>query len=379
MAMKRLYLKDVLRRFVTLRDKSLFASMSYGALLAGSVSIGVVPAQAIESATNIPQSSSLPPTNSSAVRVKTVHPRYGNDVVMMVEQPADVAPYYRASLYSESSGIVTFLEKDIGHTVTENEKIATIKPSSKGSPEILSAPFDGVISSRSVDPGSFVASAAIVPGASAIVTLERTDIVTVSSRMPDRVAPLISKSTEAEIFLNSLPGGGPVKARLTRLGPSLSAADRTIRVEIDLYNRNEAAFQEFMARSEARQHDNLKGREPPQFPAGLPNGQGANLIPGSYGRMRLMIKHNASNTLIPLSAISRRGGITYVFKVDNGVVHRIRVDVDLEDQQFAHVLLRTHQNNIEQRQEMLPTDEYVISNLGELEDNQPVTTFLTSW
>lgn len=379
MAIKLIYRKDLVRTLVMVRDKPHFACMVCGILLGGWIWLGVVPVQAIESTTTIPNAPSLQQTNTSAISVKTVHPRNGNDLEMMVEQPADVAPYYRASLYSESSGIVTFLEKDIGHTVTENEKIVTIKPSSKGSPEILSAPFDGVISGRSVDPGTFVASAAIVPGASAIVTLERNDIVTVSSRMPDRVAPLISKATEAELFLSSLPGGGPLKAHITRLAPSLSAADRTIRVEIDLYNRNEAAFQEFMARSEARQHDNLKGREPPQFPTGLHNGQAANLIPGSYGRMRLLIKHSASNTLLPISAVVRHGGLAYVFKVDNGVAHRMRVDVDLEDHQFVHVLLHTHQADMEQRQEMLPTDEYVISNLGELGDNQLVSSVLTSW
>ena len=95
--------------------------------------------------------------------------------------------------------------------------------------------------------------------------------------------------------------------------------------------------------------------------------------------MRLLIKHSASNTLLPISAVVRHGGLAYVFKVDNGVAHRMRVDVDLEDHQFVHVLLHTHQANMEQRQEMLPTDEYVISNLGELGDNQLVSSVLTSW
>ena len=161
--------------------------------------------------------------DSAPIRVRTVHPRRGADLTMTVEQPANVSPYYRAALYAEASGKVTFLEKDLGHAVIKGEKIAVITPSGglKGPANVLEAPFDGVIASRNADPGTFVASAAVVPGATPLVTLERNDIVTITAQMPDRVANLIGRDTEAEIYLDDLPGGGPLRARISRIAPSI--------------------------------------------------------------------------------------------------------------------------------------------------------------
>lgn len=320
-------------------------------------------------------------TESAPIRVRTVHPLRGADLTMTVEQPANVAPYYRAALYAETSGKVTFLEKDLGQVVTKGEKLAVITPGGglKGPANVLEAPFDGVIASRSADPGTFVASAAVVPGATPLVTLERNDIVTITAQMPDRVANLIGRDTEGEVYLDDLPGGGPLRARISRIAPSLASTDRTIRVEIDLYNRTAAEFRDFMSRSEKEQHADLKGRQPPEFPAGLIDGQSARLIPGSYGRMRLILKRFADKPLLPGAAIVRAGGLTYVYYVVNGVARKTRVAIDLEDGTLARVVQLGRKDGIEQRQELAETDEIVVSNQGELEDGQTVVTVPANW
>jgi len=250
---------------------------------------------------------------------------------------------------------------------------------SKASPQALDAPFDGVIASRNADPGTFVASAAVVPGASPLVTVERNDIVTVSARMPDRVANLINRETAAEIYLDSLTGGGPLSARIARIAPSLSPADRTIQVEVDLYNRSLTEFRAFMTRSEKEQHADLKGRQPPVFPTGLADGQSARLIPGSYGRMRLILKRFTDRSLIPTAAISRSGGLTYVYLVEKGTARKARVAIDLEDGTQVRAVLISRKDGLEQRQELADTDEIVVSNQGELEDGQPVTSMPGQW
>lgn len=314
-------------------------------------------------------------------RVRTVHPRRGADLAMSVEQPAYVAAYYTAALYSEVSGNITFLEKAIGQPVAKGEKIAVIEPraDTRSSTEILFAPFDGVIASRGPDPGTFVPSAAIVPGASPLVTIERNDIVTLTARMPDRVAHLIGKDTEAEIYLKALPGGGPLRAHLSRLAPSLAASDRTLSVEVDLYNRTAREYRDFMALSEKSQHADLKGREPPQFPEGLAEGQSARLIPGSYVKMRLTLRRLADIPLLPAAAIVRSGGVSHVYRVENGVVRKTRVAIDLEDGTLARVQWLVRQAGVEQRLSPLETDEVVISNQGELEEGQAVAPVLSDW
>ena len=44
------------------------------------------------------------------IRVKSVHPKTGPDLAVGVEQPANIAPYYRADLFAKVAGTVTFLE-----------------------------------------------------------------------------------------------------------------------------------------------------------------------------------------------------------------------------------------------------------------------------
>ena len=349
-------------------------------ILALALVAGVANAAAIETPAT-QGAATIAVQDGSALRVKTVHPRRGADLVMAVEQPADVLPYYQAALYAEVSGKVTFLEKDLGEAVVKGEKIAVIAPGagSKASPQALDAPFDGVIASRNADPGTFVASAAVVPGASPLVTVERNDIVTVSARMPDRVANLINRETAAEIYLDSLTGGGPLSARIARIAPSLSPADRTIQVEVDLYNRSLTEFRDFMTRSEKEQHADLKGRQPPVFPTGLADGQSARLIPGSYGRMRLILKRFTDRSLIPTAAISRSGGLTYVYLVEKGIARKARVAIDLEDGTQVRAVLISRKDGLEQRQELADTDEIVVSNQGELEDGQPVTSMPGQW
>ncbi|MFZ4610650.1 MAG: hypothetical protein ACOYNM_12600, partial [Gemmataceae bacterium] len=129
------------------------------------------------------------PNAPVGIRVKTINPKMGAGLVVSVEQPAEVAPYYRASLFAKLGGTITFLEKDIGDKVTAGEKLIELDPTVQEAQLqnklIIKAPFDGVIATRSVDPGTFVPSAAIVPGSPALLVIEKTDIVTVSMQVPD--------------------------------------------------------------------------------------------------------------------------------------------------------------------------------------------------
>jgi len=316
------------------------------------------------------------------ISVKSVHPKRDAELAIHVEQPATVAAYYQASLYAEISGTVTFLEKAIGHVVHAGEPVAVIRPIRPNAEDTklgsLVSPFTGVIASRSVDPGAFVPSATIVPGVQPLVTIERNDIVTISAQMPDSVAHLIGKETEAELFLDT-HSAGPLRCRLTRIAPSLNPADRTLRVEVDLYNRTKAEFGEFMASSETNQHAELKGREPPQFPGGLAEGEAANLIPGGYGRMRLTVKRLAGVFLIPSSAIVRFGGMPFLYRIEAKTARKAPIAINLDDGALAHVVWLEKVKNVEVRRELNEVDEIVLSNQGELEDGQPVQSQVTPW
>ena len=98
----------------------------------------------------------------------------------------------------------------------------------------VKAPFDGVVVRRTVDPGSFVQNA--TTGVSdALISIARVDLVTVSAKFPDAVAPSIAVNTPALVTVDDMPGVS-IPATVTRFAPTVQNADRTMRVEVDLFN-----------------------------------------------------------------------------------------------------------------------------------------------
>src|SRR5262249_50708638 len=84
-------------------------------------------------------------------------------------------------------------------------------------------------------PGSLVQNASTGQQAAPLLTLVRSDIVTVVMRVPDNAAPYVRPGTEAIIRIDELPGV-LIKARVTRREPSIQNRDRRMRVEVDLFN-----------------------------------------------------------------------------------------------------------------------------------------------
>lgn len=321
-----------------------------------------------------------PPT--LPIRVKTVQPRRGTDLTVRVEHPAEVAPYYRAALHAQTAGTVSFLEKDLGDEVSAGERLLEITPTpgTSAPPEalVLKAPFDGVIASRSVDPGTFVPSATIVPGASPLLVVERHDIVTIAMKVPDTFAAQVTTGTMAELRFDALPGK-LLRCHLSRIAPSLDRADRTLRVEVDLFNGPREDFDELVQRAEVSNRADLKGRQLPVFPDGLDPGDAAGLRPGLYGQMTLVLQRFDQVLVVPSAAIARRGGMPHLDRVVDGRIERRRVVVEFDDGRVARVLWLENEGPTAVRRELQETDQLVLSQQGELEDGQTVEATLATW
>ena len=319
-----------------------------------------------------------PPVTQPAgpeIRVKTIRPKTGTDLEVTVEQPAEVAPYYRVELQSQVAGTLKFLEKDIGDKVAAGERLAEIEPidslrenKARG---VVMAPFDGVIARRSADPGTFVANPAIVPGVRPLLVVERTDIVTVSMRVPEAYVAQVGKDTEAELRLDAMPGK-VLRFKPTRLAPSLDPADRTLRVEVDLFNGTAEEHRQFLEKAKLNRNADLKGRALPEFPKGLETGAAARLLPGMYGKMRLRLKRFQNAPVIPSSAIVRRGGLPYLFRVESGMALLKPIAVELDDGLLARVFWLDKDAGRDVRRELSRDEELVLTNQGELEDGSRV-------
>jgi membrane fusion protein (multidrug efflux system) len=245
----------------------------------------------------------------------------------------------------------------------------------------LTAPFDGVITRRNVDPGSFVQNSAGSPGRG-LLTIQQTEVVTIVMNLPDNYAPYVDDQTEAIIQMTELPEV-EIRARVTRHSPSLQtpAQDRTMRVEVDLYNRGPKAWEAFKQRVQASNGAVLKDGKLPVFPTAnkdLRDQLGVTrLLPGMYGTMQLVL-HNFRNVhLIPSQAIFTKGGKSYIYIVRQGTAHLTAVDVQVDDGILAKVTMTAGPRG--QRRELTGAEQIILNNQGELTDGQAVEANQVKW
>lgn len=312
--------------------------------------------------------------SGAPVRVRTIRPKRGPGLEVAVEQPAFVAPYYRVDLHTVASGIVSFIEKDLGGRVSAGERLIEVVGADKAS-MVLKAPFDGVVAARGVDPGAFVQNAAVVPGARALMTIERTDIVTVSMAVPEPYISRLGLEAEAEIRMDALPGE-VIRGRVTRMAPSLRESDRTLQVEVDLFNGTAGEYRQLVAKANQDKLAGLKGGALPSFPTVAGGKQGLRLLPGMYGTMRLILKSFQDIDLVPSTVVFRRGGVPGVFLVEGGVVRLVPVVVDFDNGVLARIRKASGPGG---QVDFTGGDELVASQQGELSDGQPVRSQASEW
>jgi multidrug resistance efflux pump len=98
----------------------------------------------------------------------------------------------------------------------------------------IKAPFDGVITVRSVDHGTFVRSAA-KGTTSPLLRIAKMDRIRVIIEVPQSDVALVRVGTKAHIEVKALGAGG-FDATVSRTAGALKPQTRTMRVEIDVEN-----------------------------------------------------------------------------------------------------------------------------------------------
>jgi multidrug resistance efflux pump len=239
---------------------------------------------------------------------------------------------------------------------------------------LVKAPFPGTVVSRHVDPGSFVQNAS-TGHPTAVLTLERTDIVTVVMRVPDSYASFVTPGTEAILELDTLPGV-KIRGKVTRFARSLvtTARDRTMRVEVDLWNGDPAAYKAFFA-DKKNLADLKDGPLPlvPEFTGKTQQGQQRiPLMADMYGNMTLVLKKFGDVKLIPSQAVIRQGGRTMIYVVEDGKAHLMSVAEQMDDGDLAQVVRLGDRGEI--LGPLTGTEEVIVTNQEELTEGQAVTT-----
>ena len=272
----------------------------------------------------------------------------------------------------------------------------------------ITAPFDGVITRRNTDPGEFVQNSTTA-NTESLVSVSRTDIVTVSMKLPDNAAPFVSLKTDAEIHMDDLPGL-TILGKVTRFSPSIEPGDRTMRVEVDLFNGSDADYRRLQTRTltsalaplggsclSARLalqasgwyviHLDQKGTSdalplrPVTFGANLRDRQ---LLPGMTGYMRLYLDKFTDAYLLPSSAVFTKGGKPYLMVVRDGLTRLVAVKVQVNDGKLAKVAViaragdpRTGTREV--FRELTGNEEVIASRQLEVGEGQVVHTALQDW
>ncbi len=246
----------------------------------------------------------------------------------------------------------------------------------------IKAPFDGVIVKRNLhaNVGATVQKAD-TGRPEPLLIIERQDIVTVVMRVPDNYATYITPDTEAIFETPSLPGV-KIHGKVTRYPTSLvnPEHDRTMVVEIDLWNDSRAKFLKIKDNEEFK--DSLKSGLPghsnlpivPQVEGKPSGGQRPRLLPGMFGQVTLVLRKFEDAYMLPSSAIDIVGGNEYIYVVQDGKAHHQPVKRQVDDGKLVKVELLNE--NGEVLGDLTGKEEVIVSNLGELSEGQAVKPVL---
>jgi RND family efflux transporter MFP subunit len=149
----------------------------------------------------------------------------------------------------------------------------------------IRAPFAGVVTGRKVSTGDFVR-----PGGGKddyLFTVARMDPVRVAVAVPETDADLVRTGTEVRLSVQALPGE-QVPGKVARTAWALEPGARTLRVEVDLSNKD--------------------GR----------------LRPGMYAYAHLLCPQPEAWTL-PAAAVQREGESAYCYLIEGGKALRVQV------------------------------------------------------
>ncbi|MCH7918204.1 MAG: efflux RND transporter periplasmic adaptor subunit [Planctomycetes bacterium] len=154
----------------------------------------------------------------------------------------------------------------------------------------LSAPFDGIVAARNVDPGDLVTADA----ATTLLQVMAVNPLRVVTYVPEREAVRLNNGDPVTLSFDALPGQS-FSARITRTAGVLDPKTRRMRAEIDLGNSK-----------------------------GL-------LFPGMYGKVVIELQQRRNALVLPASAIRLNDGPPHVYAVEGGRVKRIPVELGADD------------------------------------------------
>lgn len=300
------------------------------------------------------------PSATAGLPVQVMKPQR-RDVTYTITLPANISPWYQATLYAKVPGYLTWMGFDKGDLAKKGQLLAVIDAPEveqqyrqaeadyaikqityqrlhsvwKENPDVIAkqdvdvaaavaegakhmrdnrrtmldytkvyAPFSGVITARFADPGALIQSAAVsATQAVPLYTIMDLETVRVYVSVPQEVAQLAKPGVPAVLTTKEMQAK-EFKGSITRTTEALDPATRTLLVEIDMPNKE-------------RQ-----------------------LQPGTYVSATLYLKQHPSALVIPPAAIvtGSSNKEKAVFVVEQGTARLASIKTDLDDGVWVEIV-----------------------------------------
>jgi len=166
----------------------------------------------------------------------------------------------------------------------------------------LTAPFNGVVTMRHVDPGAFIpAATGGSPASAAVLTLMDFNTVRVQIAAPEIEAALVREGQPVKLGVEGLPGR-VFEGKVSRHSHALDDATRTMLVEADLPNPDMV------------------------------------LRPGMYATVKLGVEKHANALTIPVEALVMEKLNAFAFVADGGKARKTAIKTGFNDGVKVEVL-----------------------------------------
>jgi HlyD family secretion protein len=165
----------------------------------------------------------------------------------------------------------------------------------------LTAPFDGIVTYRSVDPGDLVQAAGGSKGGETLLRVAQVNKLRVVTHVPERDAVWLDVGDAVELEFDAFPGK-VFSGKISRTAGALNGSTQRMQAEVDL--------------------DNSDGK----------------LLPGLYGRAKISLEKRPGALVLPAGAVRFGQGPSHVYVVVGSTVRHQPVTIGLDHGDWVEVL-----------------------------------------
>jgi RND family efflux transporter MFP subunit len=165
----------------------------------------------------------------------------------------------------------------------------------------VKAPFAGVITNRFADKGAIIQSGLNNSNSMALFEVQDLQPIRLTMDIPETDAVLTDKNTKVEITFPELPNG-KYSATVSRIAYGLNENTRTMKIEIDLPNKD------------------LKIRS------------------GMYAKVEIKRSGHKDVLSVPNEAIGNVKGQSFIYVVENNICKKVEIKTGIRDEKFTELL-----------------------------------------